>query len=177
MTLLIFIVLLQSMDLQRLAAVVRRHQGHVAPDPGRMHLRRVESAQRRRSTVEDSFRLQVQSANRSGRGRTEDHIMPVSSRDSRSEAKGKGGWKKWTPDAILRAGFTPGSMSARDAASQVDGASAASTLSARLFVAECIEEGQMQHSSRNLQRLQHLCKERRPSRFRVDQPYVRRDRA
>ena len=63
------------------------------------------------------------------------------------------------PDAILRAGFTPGSMSARDAASQVDGASAASTLSARLFVAECIEEGQIQHSSRNLQRLQHLCKD------------------
>lgn len=151
------------MELQRLARLVQqqqqRPQGHVAPPNvgRRRRLRRVEGAQRRTSTVEASFRLQAQSANRSGRGRTEDHIMPVSSRASRSEVKGKGAWKKWTPDAILRAGFSPGSMSARDAASQVDGASAASTLAARLFVAECIEEGQSQHSSRSLHRLQHLC--------------------
>lgn len=151
------------MELQRLARLVQqqqqRPQGHVAPPNvgRRRRLRRVEGAQRRTSTVEASFRLQAQSANRSGRGRTEDHIMPVSSRASRSEVKGKGAWKKWTPDAILRAGFSPGSMSARDAASQVDGASAASTLAARLFVAECIEEGQSQHSSQSLHRLQHLC--------------------
>ena len=156
-----------AMELQRLARIVQqqqqrqqRPQGHVAlPNAGHRRLRRAEGAERRTSAVETSFRLQAQAANRSGRGRTEDFIMPVSSRASRSEVKGRGAWKKWTPDAILRAGFSPGSMSARDAASQVDGASAASTLAARLFVAECIEEGQTQHNSQSLHRLQHLCKD------------------
>ena len=88
----------------------------------------VEEAQRRTSTVEDSFRLQAQSANRSGRGRTEDYIM--------QPCQPFGGERRsWLDEMDSECHFES------DAASQVDGASAESTLVARLFVAESIEEG------------------------------------
>ena len=115
----------------------------------------MEARERRASSAQASFRLQAQQTNRSGRGRTEDHILPVSSGAKRSAVKGKGAWKRWTPDAILRGGFSPGSMSSRSAAGQMEGASASGVMSARLFVAECIEQGQKDYASKLQRQLHH----------------------
>ena len=149
------------MDLQNLAAIVQKQQGPQGNAPDRARrvraLRRVEGRERRANVAEVSFRMQVQASNRSGRGRTEDHVLPESSSAQRSAAKGRGAWKKWTADAILRGGFAPGSMSSRNAASQMEGASAAGILSARVFVAECVDEGQHQYASKVLRRLEHAC--------------------
>ncbi|CAE7254752.1 unnamed protein product [Symbiodinium natans] len=148
------------MDLQALAGVARQQQQAAAPRAGglrarRRALRRVEARERRASSAQASFRLQAQQTNRSGRGRTEDHILPVSSGAKRSAVKGKGAWKRWTPDAILRGGFSPGSMSSRSAAGQMEGASASGVMSARLLVAECIEQGQKDYASKLQRQLHH----------------------
>ena len=162
------------MDLAALVAVVQQEQqpdlqqqqrqpGHVgrreALWAGRLRLRRMVSRQakglqRQVTAAEFSYRVQAQASNRSGRARTEDHVLPVDKAAKRFECKGKGGWKKWTPDAILRGGFSPGSMSSREAASQMEGASPSGILMARLFIAECIEEGQNEYHARILHRLE-----------------------
>ena len=69
-------------------------------------------------------RTQQQAAayNRSGRARTSDHrFLEADSLEGRRPT-GRGSWKSWTPEALLRSGFSDEKGAYRQTASQVDGA-------------------------------------------------------
>ena len=105
-------------------------------------LRRAQGQERRVKAARREHRLQAQSINRSGHGRTEDHHVRSEVGQKRVLTKGKGKWKSWTPDAVLRAGFAAEAMASRDAAKQIDGGSAGATNDCRLFVAQCLDTAQ-----------------------------------
>ena len=91
-------------------------------------------------------------SNASGRHRTMDHMLPLQPlEDARPKPKGRGAWKKWTPEALLRASFGEATATVRQSAKEVDGASAAHVIKARMFVAKCILDCQSNHvqSERN----------------------------
>ena len=51
------------------------------------------------------FSIQAEAANSLGRGRTLDHLIPTDACEDRPRPKGKGQWKVWTPETMLRAAF------------------------------------------------------------------------
>ena len=75
--------------------------------------------------------LQGQRFNESGRARTKDFFFPSRTWKGPPQKTGKGGWKKWTSGAVVRAGFAAEGASSRQIASQVDGAAHAQVLKAR----------------------------------------------
>ena len=86
-----------------------------------------------------TFKLQAMASNASGRHRTMDHLLPLQpTDDARPKPKGRGAWKKWTPEAMLRAAFGQATASVRQSAREVDGASPSHVIKARAFIASCI---------------------------------------
>jgi hypothetical protein len=115
----------------------------------RLCVRSRAAVKRRRRTAADAALLaQVQDFNRSGRARTEDHVM-VPPGVARGRLRGTGRWKAWTTGAVLAAAFRPPNQSARSAAAVAEGGSHGHVLACRSVVAGCIAEQQM----RGLRRL------------------------
>ena len=99
-----------------------------------------------------SFKWQAMASNASGRHRTVDHMLPLQPLDeSRPKPKGRGAWKQWTPEALLRSAFGEATATVRQSAREIDGASAAHVIKARMFIAKCILDCQDSHvqSERN----------------------------
>ncbi|CAJ1389327.1 unnamed protein product [Effrenium voratum] len=125
--------------LRRLAVGPRRQQ-------------QAQNAVRRRGQAAEQLKqkqlaLQGKSFNKSGRARTSDHRMP--GRDlGRAQAAGRGAWKTWTPEAVLRAGFGSESATARQIAKEVEGASAAQALMARQTCAAAVLSAQQEGCER-----------------------------
>ena len=85
--------------------------------------------------------LQSKGFNKSGHARTVDHRLP--SQDlNRQRAAGKGKWKTWTPEAILRAGFGQETATLRQIANEVEGASCSQTRAARFACAAAVCKSQ-----------------------------------
>ena len=79
-------------------------------------------------------------------------MLPLQPLDeSRPKPKGRGAWKQWTPEALLRSAFGEATATVRQSASEIDGASAAHVIKARMFIAKCILDCQDSHvqSERN----------------------------
>lgn len=89
-----------------------------------------------------AFRKQAAHANSTGRNRTKDFVIPDSSSAKRQAPRGKGKWKQWTPDAVLRAAFAKENMVIRHVAEQVDGGSASHAADCKFFASELIMRGQ-----------------------------------
>ena len=89
-----------------------------------------------------AFRKQAAHANSTGRNRTKDFVVPESSNAKRQAPKGKGKWKQWTPEAVLRTAFAKENMVIRHIAEQVDGGSASHAANCKLFASELIMRGQ-----------------------------------
>ena len=117
-------------------------------------MKETHKAHRRRQS-----RLQATHANSSGRSRTADHLMPMESSEKRAKVSGKGAWKVWTPEALLRAAFSQSSSALRQVANEIDGASAAHVLHARSFVSSMLlkkqEEGLAQELGQAKQDIAH----------------------
>ncbi|CAJ1387056.1 unnamed protein product [Effrenium voratum] len=107
----------------------------------------------------DSLRRQAVANNAGGRSRTIDHLLPVAEDGRRAKPSGKGGWKKWTPEALLRAAFASENAALRQVAQEVDGASAAHARRARLFVAQLIEQTQREGMDRECRQMAHAATE------------------
>ena len=78
--------------------------------------------------------LQSEHFTKTGQARTQDHQLPDAEL-SRKVATGKGKWKTWTPEAVLRAGFGHETATCRQVASEVEGASASHSRNARFACA------------------------------------------
>ncbi|CAE7460837.1 unnamed protein product [Symbiodinium sp. CCMP2592] len=86
---------------------------------------------------------------------TTDHLMPMESSEKRAKVSGKGAWKVWTPEALLRAAFSQASSALRQVASEIDGASAAHVLSARTFVSSVLLKKQEEGLAQELGKARH----------------------
>ena len=98
-----------------------------------------------------AFRKQAAHANSTGRNRTKDFVIPDSSSAKRQAPRGKGKWKQWTPDAVLRAAFAKENMVIRHVAKQVDGGSASHAADCKFFASELIMRGQRDGLSKFLE--------------------------
>ena len=98
-----------------------------------------------------AFRKQAAHANSTGRNRTKDFVIPDSSSAKRQAPRGKGKWKQWTPDAVLRAAFAKENMVIRHVAEQVDGGSASHAADCKFFASELIMRGQRDGLSKFLE--------------------------
>ena len=109
----------------------------------RKHSRRRLQSKRREEQLRD---LQADSFNRSGRARTKDFYFPSQTwqHGKRNNKAGRGGWKKWTPGAVLRSGFASESASSRQVASQIDGAGHTQAGNCKLACAASVIELQSQ---------------------------------
>ena len=103
-------------------------------------------------------RLQATHANSSGRSRTADHLMPMESSEIRAKVSGKGAWKVWTPEALLRAAFSQSSSALRQVANEIDGASAAHVLHARSFVSSMLLKKQEEGLAQELGKARHCAR-------------------
>ena len=81
--------------------------------------------------------LHARALNHNGRARTADHLITVSG-EKRSCVSGRGKWKKWTAEAVARAGFGAEVSAQRGIANQIDGASHQTSMSSRYVVSNCI---------------------------------------
>ena len=142
----------------------RAGQGPPGRRQGQSAARKAWNRERRRKKAvkaslhkhaDEGFALQAQACNSLGRSRTTDHLLPESSRAERPRAKGKGQWKTWTPEALLRAGFAKESMASREVAAQVDGGSPLQALEAKCFVADCIEKEQIDGLARLVSQVEY----------------------
>ena len=103
---------------------------------------------------------QVLHHNRIGRARTQDHLLnPPSGKTGPfkiigHKVKGKGAWKTWTADAVLRAGFKPGDVGSRTVAAELDGSHSHSRKCKQL-VARVIIDGQQEGLRRLKTRAEH----------------------
>ena len=99
---------------------------------------------RHQSEKAEAFKAQARHANSTGRNRTNDFLMPstISQRQHAPLRVGKGKWKSWTPEAVLRAAFAKENVAQRDVADQVDGASHGHASACRLFASQLILNGQ-----------------------------------
>lgn len=68
--------------------------------------------------------------------------MPQAPTSKRPVIPGRGKWKQWTPEAVLRAAFANENVGVRHVAAQVDGGSAAHSADCKMFVSELIARGQ-----------------------------------
>ena len=89
-----------------------------------------------------NFSIQAEAANSLGRVRTLDHLIPTDACEDRPRPKGKGQWKVWTPETMLRAAFAKEGLANRAVADQVDGASSAYARVCRSFMAGCLDRVQ-----------------------------------
>lgn len=131
-------------------AIFRARARRMNAKRGRQNFLRKKVKDHRRQ----AFRLQAMASNASGRHRTMDHLLPLQpADDARPKPKGQGAWKKWTPEAMLRAAFGQANASVRQSAREVDGASPSHVIKARTFIANCILDCQKKHiaSERNRQ--------------------------
>ena len=85
--------------------------------------------------------LHARALNHNGRARTADHLITAPG-EKRSCVSGRGKWKKWTAEAVARAGFGAEVSAQRDIANQIDGASHQTSTSSRYVVSNCILEQQ-----------------------------------
>ena len=163
------------MDLMRFAAMAaqqvqqgRGQQPRAAggQDAGQGNLRGVRQAQAARHRAAGqrsrgvqrnlaSFALQAQTCNSLGRSRTMDHLDPTDSKETRPRITGKGKWKIWTPEAILRAAFAMEVLPARAIAAQVDGSSGSQARETRSFIGECLDKEQKEGWARHVAQGQH----------------------
>ena len=99
---------------------------------------------RHQSEKAEAFKAQARHANSTGRNRTNDFLMPstIGQRQHAPLRVGKGKWKSWTPEAVLRAAFAKENVAQRDVADQVDGASHGHASACRLFASQLILNGQ-----------------------------------
>ena len=99
---------------------------------------------RHQSAKAEAFKAQARHANSTGRNRTNDFLMPstIGQRQHAPLRVGKGKWKSWTPEAVLRAAFAKENVAQRDVADQVDGASHGHASACRLFASQLILNGQ-----------------------------------
>ena len=92
---------------------------------------------------ERALDLQGACINQSGRGRTGDFLVPAMQDNlDRAKLAGISGWKKWTTNALLRAGFAAESSTLHQVAKEIDGASPAHAGQARLVVARAVMQAQ-----------------------------------
>ena len=121
------------------ARAARRRLGRGLRQRQAGNQKRKTSARRRASLVD----LQISRFNESGRSRNQDFHFPSQGGGlKRKSTKGKGQWKKWSPEAILRAGFSSEMSSRRDMGAAVDGAGVAHAGRCRFVVAKSIARGQ-----------------------------------
>lgn len=139
------------MDNQHLVLLARQFGGENARGrrPGRLQrlsrgrLLQLLGKQRKRKTEAAlAFQSQASFANSTGRNRTKDFLIPDSVGARPRGGSGRGQWKKWTPEAVLRAAFSNESMAARHVAEQVDGGSASHATQCKLYIANLILQGQ-----------------------------------
>ena len=71
------------------------------------------------------------------------------------EICGKGQWKVWTPEAILRAAFAKEVLPARAVAAQVDGSSGSYARETRSFIAASLDKEQKEGWARQVAQAQH----------------------
>ena len=102
-----------------------------------------------------SFELQAQTCNALGRSRTMDHLVPTDIKAARPRIYGKGQWKVWTPEAILRAAFAKEVLPARAVAAQVDGSSGSYARETRSFIAASLDKEQKEGWARQVAQAQH----------------------
>ena len=102
-----------------------------------------------------SFELQAQTCNALGRSRTMDHLVPTDIKAARPRICGKGQWKVWTPEAILRAAFAKEVLPARAVAAQVDGSSGSYARETRSFIAASLDKEQKEGWARQVAQAQH----------------------
>ena len=102
----------------------------------------------------EAFRKQATHANSTGRHRTKDFVMPDSSNAKRVAPRGKGKWKQWTPEAVLRTAFAKENVGIRHVAEQVDGGSASHAAECKFFASELIMRGQREGLSKFLEEAQ-----------------------
>ena len=81
--------------------------------------------------------------NKTGHARTLDHQLPDREL-GRKSAVGKGKWKTWTREAVLRAGFAGETSTCRQVANEMEGASASQARAARFVCASAICKSQAQ---------------------------------
>ncbi|CAE7376508.1 unnamed protein product [Symbiodinium natans] len=62
----------------------------------------------------------------------------MSSEEKRLKVSGKGSWKVWTPEAVLRAAFSQPSAALRQVAAEIDGASPSQVQACRRLVSQVI---------------------------------------
>ena len=110
---------------------------------------------RKRNRNLTNFARQAEACNSLGRSRTADHLLPLDTSQPRASAKGKGQWKVWTPEAVLRAAFAKEVVSARAIAAQVDGSSGSFARETRPFIAQCLAKEQEECWKRNVAQAQH----------------------
>ena len=145
------------MDAQQLVEIARQFGGDQGghrpgfaghrPRPRRgltrgQLLRLVGSQRKQRSEKAQAFESQARFANATGRNRTKVFLIPAVPGAKATSTNGRGYWKKWTCEAVLRAAFSNESMAVRHVAEQVDGASASHAAQCKLFVANLIFKGQ-----------------------------------
>ena len=97
------------------------------------------------------FKAQAAHSNSTGRNRTRDFLLPEASSSKRVSTAGRGKWKQWTPEAVLRTAFANENMAVRHVADQVDGGSASHSADCKLFAAELIMLGQQDGLSKFLE--------------------------
>ena len=150
------------MDLAGLVGIVAR-QALNRPRAGVRNLlrsrRKKQGKQDRKKQVrhdQDAGRkAQTLSINGGGRCRTMDHLVPLPGAGPRPQARGKGKWKKWTPEALLRVAFGGQKRSLRQVAEQVDGGSAAHVKHTQTFVARLVQKGQEEGYARLVRQLRN----------------------
>ena len=100
---------------------------------------RIWRRKKKREELQKLADVQVRCHNTSGRARTADHYLPEHQTNlTRERVRGKGAWKKWTPSAVLRAGFAAECSSARQTANEIDGAGQRNSSTSRFVVASSL---------------------------------------
>lgn len=121
---------------RRRAAVPLRHKSRGAL------LRLLGPKQKRQAEAAKAFQSLARHANRTGRNRTADYNVPGSGVCKGVCKTGKGKWKTWTPDAVLRSAFASEGMAVRHVASQVDGSGHRHAAECKHFAAQLVMAGQ-----------------------------------
>eukprot|EP00438_Fugacium_kawagutii_P031592 Skav220178 [mRNA] locus=scaffold1271:222155:252662:+ [translate_table: standard] len=118
---------------RRAGGGLRRHHRAQAADARQ---RGARWARKQRQLV-----LQSKCFNKTGHARTADHRLPNQDLN-RQRIAGKGKWKTWTPEAILRAGFGHETATFRQIANEVEGASCSQARAARFACAAAVLKSQ-----------------------------------
>lgn len=105
-------------------------------------LKMFQNQKRAKGARAKAFAQQAEHSNRSGRHRTMDYQLPKSLERRRDKVHGRGMWKRWTPDAVLRAAFSKENAAVRDVAAGVDGASPGHASNCKVLVAELVMRAQ-----------------------------------